>query len=111
MVVPVPMGVPVGAPRIVVTVAPVPMGVAVIAPRVVASIRVSMRVVTVVSPAHHNDRRRSDHNGRRDAEAYGDIDAGVGRLGLREQCESQEWDHTTQVYDTFETFHGHILTV
>jgi hypothetical protein len=94
-----------------VMVAPVPMWVPVIAPRVVSPIRVSVMTVAVVPPAHHDDRRGSDHNGRRDAEAYGDIDAGLSGLGLREQCKSQEWDHTTHAYDICETFHCYILAV
>jgi len=68
-------------------------------------------MVAVVPSAHHDDGRGSDHDGRWDAEADVDIDAGLGGLGLREQRQSQEWNHTTQVYDTFYTFHSHILAV
>jgi len=102
---------PVGAPRVVVMVAPVPMRIPVGAPRVVSPIVVSVRMVAVVPPAHYRDRRGSDHAWRRDAKADGDIDAGLGGLGAREQCESQEGDHTTHAYAMCETFHGHILTV
>jgi len=102
---PVPMRVSVIAPRIVVMGAPVPMRVSVGAPMVIAPMG------AVVPPAHHDDGRGSNHDWRWDAEPDVDIDAGLGGLGLREQCESQEWDHTTQVYDTFDTFHSHILAV
>jgi len=68
-------------------------------------------MVAVVPSAHHDDGRGSNHDGRWDAEPDVDIDAGLGGLGLREQCESQKWDHTTHVDDTFETFNGHILAV
>jgi hypothetical protein len=64
-----------------------------------------------VPPTHHDDRRGSDDDWRRDAEADVDIDAGVGRLRLRKQYESQEGDHTPQAYDLCETFHGHILAI
>ena len=99
------------AVSVMMMVAPVPMRGPVIAPMVVSPLVVSVRMVAVVPPAHHDDRRGSDYDWRRDGKAYGDIDAGLGGLGLREQRESQEGDHTTQVYDPFETFHGHILTV
>jgi len=105
MVAPVLMRVSVIAPRGVVMGAPVPMRVLVGAPMVIAPMG------AVVPSPHHDDRRGSDHDGRWDAEADVNIDAGLGGLGLREQCESQEWDHTTQVYDTFDTFHSHILVV
>ena len=88
-----------------------PMRIPVGAPRVVSPIVVSVRMVAVVPPAHYRDRRGSDHAWRRDAKADGDIDAGLGGLGLREQCESQEWDHTTHVEEMFETFHSHILAL
>jgi len=41
-------------------------------------------MVAVVPSAHHNDGRGSDHDGRWDAEADVDIDAGEGGLRLRE---------------------------
>jgi hypothetical protein len=109
MVVSVPMGVPVVASR---GVSPIIVSVrSVIAPRGVASIRVAVRMVAVVSPTHHDDRRGSDDDGRRDAEADVDVDTGLSRLRLRKEYESQERDHTPQAYDMCETFHGHILTV
>ncbi len=86
-------------------VAPVPMRVAVIAPMIISP------MVAVVSPTYHNHGRRSDHDGRRDAETDGDVDASLGRLRLREQGESQQGDLTPHAYDMCETFHGHILTV
>ena len=92
-------------------VAPVPMRGPVIAPMVVSPIIVSVRMVAVVPPAHHDDRRGSDYDWRRDGKAYGDIDARLGGLGLREQDESQQGDHTPHAYDMCETFHGYILAV
>ena len=87
MVAPVPMRIPVVAPRVVVTVTPVAMRGAIVPPRVVAPIIRSVIMVTVVAPAHHDDRRRSDHDGRWDAETDVDIDAGLSGRGWREQCE------------------------
>jgi hypothetical protein len=92
-------------------VAPVPMRISVIAPGVVSPIIVWVRTVAVVPPAHHDDRRGSDHDGRWDAKAYGDIDTGLGGLRLREQGESQEGDHTPHAYNMCEMFHIHILIV
>jgi len=91
--------------------APVPMRVSVIAPRIVAPIIGSVTIGAVVTPAHHNDRGGSDDHRRRDTEADIDVDAGVGRLRLRKQYESQEWDHTPHAYDRDETFHSHILAL
>jgi hypothetical protein len=59
-------------------VAPVAIRVPVIAPMVVSP------MVAVVPPPHHDDGRGSNHDGRWDTETDVDIDAGVGRLGLRE---------------------------
>src|SRR5436190_17207877 len=91
--------------------APVPMGVPVVAPRVVSPIIVSVRMVAVVPPTHHDHRRGSDHDGRRDAEADVDNNAGLSGLRLRKQGKSQKGDHTPHTYDRCETFHGHILPV
>jgi hypothetical protein len=68
-------------------------------------------MIAVVPPPHHDDRCGSDDDGRRDPKADVDIDAGVGRLRLCKQCESQEGDHTPQAYDRCKTFHDHILAV
>jgi hypothetical protein len=87
-----------------------PMGVPGVAPRVVASRIVTVRMGAVVSSMHH-DRCGSDDNGRWDAEADVDLDAGLSGLRLRKQYESQKWDHTIQAYDMGETFHTYILTV
>jgi hypothetical protein len=109
MVAPVPMGVPVVTPRVV---SPIIVSVrSVIAPRGVAPIIVSVRMGAVVPPVHHDDRRGSDDDGRRDADADVDIDVGLGGLRLREQGESQQGDHTPHAYDMCETFHGHTLIV
>ncbi len=91
-------------------VAPVPMGVPRIAPRIVSPIIGSVTIVAVVTPVHY-DRGGSDNDGCRDTEADMDIDTGLSPLRLREQCESQEGDHTTHAYDMCETFQCYILTV
>ena len=78
---------------------------------VVSPIVVSVRMVAVVSPTYHNHGRRSDHDGRRDAETDGDVDASLGRLRWREQGESQQRANTTQADDMYETFHDHVLPV
>src|SRR5207253_2575349 len=90
--------------------APVPMWVPVIAPRRVSPIIGSVTIGAVVPPAHH-DRGGSDDNGRWDTEADVDIDAGLSGLRLRKQDESQEGDRTPHAYDMGETFHTYILTV
>jgi hypothetical protein len=74
--------------------APVPMRVLVIAPRIVSPIIGSVTIVAGVTPVH-DDRGGSDDHGGRDTEADMDIDAGLSPLRLRQQCESQERDHTT----------------
>jgi len=88
--------------------APVPMWVPVIAPRRVSPIIGPVTIGAGVTPAHH-DRGGSDDNGRRDTEA--DVDTGRSGLRLRKQYESQEWDHTPHAYERDETFHRHILAL
>src|SRR5262245_3600272 len=92
-----------------VMVSPVPRRVPVIAPMVISLIIMSMMMGAVVPPAHHDDRCWSDHDGSRYAEAHGHTGACVGRLGWREQRESQECDYTTHTYNMFDTFHGQFL--
>jgi hypothetical protein len=55
-----------------VMVTPVSMRIPVVAPTVVSPIIVSVMMVTVVAPAHYDDRGGSDHD---------EIATGVGRLG------------------------------
>ena len=99
-----PMRVPVVTPVIVAV-------RSVITPRRVSPIIVAVRMGAVVSPAYHDDRGRSDHQRRWDAEADVDIDASLSGLRLRQQCEAQERDHTTHAYDMHKTFHRHILAM
>ncbi len=73
---PIPYYLPTGPGMVMLS--PVPMRVSVGAPMVIAP------MVAVVPSAHHNDGRGSDHDGRWDAEADVDIDAGEGGLRLRE---------------------------
>lgn len=102
---------PLPAMPVMMMVTPAPMQVPVRAPGIVSPIIVSVRMVAVVSPPHHDNGRRSDHDRCRDTETDGDIDAGLSRLRLRKQGKSQEGDHTPQSYDMGKTFHGHILPV
>jgi hypothetical protein len=108
MVAPVPMRVAVVAPRVV---SPVRVAVrSVITPRIVAAIRVAVMPVMVVSPVDHDRCGRND-DGRRDTEADINVDTGLSGLRLRQQYESQKWDHTIHAYDMCEIFHHYILTV
>jgi hypothetical protein len=92
MLVPVPMGVSVIAPRIVSAII-VPVR-SIITARVVAASIVAVTIGAVVTPVH-DDWGGSDDHGCRDTEANIDIDAGLSHLRLRKQCECQEGDHTT----------------
>jgi hypothetical protein len=64
-----------------VMVSPVPMGVPVVAPMVVSPIIVSVRIGAVVTPAHYNHRRGSDHDWSWYAELHANPDACMGGLG------------------------------